>query len=258
MARAQPISITEADRAVLGPLAEHRVLIAPQLAQLLGVSEATAGRRLQRLSGAGLVRYERVFHGAPAATWITRCGLDAIEQRSPAPRLDLRGYRHDVGVGWLWLAARAGAFGELTDLVADRVMRIADSTAGREQARYGIGLGLLGPHGRPERHYPDLLLSTTSGHRVAIELELTAKSSPRMRRIMTAYASDARIDAVLYLVPSASLAKLVSGAARQAGIADRVHVQRIAPSGIAGAAFDATRSSQRATTRSVARQGAER
>jgi hypothetical protein len=234
-------AITDADRSVLGPLAEHRILIAPQVAQLLGVAESTAAQRLRRLERTGLVEYQRVFAGQPAAAWITRRGLDAIEHPLPAPRIDLRGYRHDVGVGWLWLGAREGVFGELAGLTAEREMRASDARdgagigdlAGREP--FGVGLGILTRHGQPKRHYPDLVLDTRTGHRVAVELELTAKSRGRMSRIMTAYASDARVDAVLYLVPTAAIARLVSDAARQAGIADLVHVQRLAPDAIHGA-----------------------
>ena len=226
-------AITDADRSVRGPLAEHRILISPQVALLLGVTEATARRRLLRLSRAGLIEYRRVFDAQPPATRITRRGLNVIEHHLPPPQIDLRGYRHDVGVGWLWLAARGGVFGELTAVTAERAMRASDGRGGRQP--FGVGLGLLGPHGQPKRHYADLMLNTRSGHRVAVELELTAKSSGRMSRIMTAYASDARVDVVLYLVPTPALARLVSNAARKAGIADLVHVQRLAPGAIQGA-----------------------
>jgi len=260
MTRALGISITDADRSVLGPLAEHRILIVPQVAVLLGVSQGAAAKRLARLQSGGLVHYERIFHGAPAAVWITRRGLDAIEHRLPQPRLDLRGYRHDVGVGWLWLAARAGAFGELTGLVADREMRAADARAafaGRP-VQFGVGLGLLGSHGQPQRHYPDLMLDTGGGHRVAVELELTTKSARRMARIMTGYASDASVDAVLYLVPTRALGQVVTDAARRAGISDLVHVQRIAPDGIAGASLANVGSARRATSRNAELGRAER
>ena len=260
MTSALGISITDADRSVLGPLAAHRILIVPQVALLLGVSEGTAARRLARLERAGLVHHERIFYRAPAAAWITRRGLDVIEHRLPQPRLDLRGYRHDVGVGWLWLAAQAGTFGELTGLVADREMRAADTraaAAGRP-VQYGVGLGLLGSHGQPQRHYPDLMLDTSGGHRVAVELELTAKSSRRMARIMTGYASDASVDAVLYLVPTRALAQVVSDAARRAGISDLVHVQRIAPNGIAGASAANVRSTRRSASRVAGRDAAGR
>jgi hypothetical protein len=260
MTPALGISITDADRSVLGPLAEHRILIVPQVALLLGVSEGTAARRLARLQSAGLVHYEHIFHRAPAAVWITRRGLDAIEHYLPQPRLDLRGYRHDVGVGWLWLAARAGRFGELTGLAADREMRAADTRAAAAGApvRYGVGLGLLGSHGQPQRHYPDLMLETSSGHRVAVELELTAKSSGRLNRIMRAYASDASIDSVLYIAANRSIAARVQASARRAGIPERVHTQVLAPDGIAGAEIGRLRRAARGRIASVARSGAAR
>jgi hypothetical protein len=260
MTRALAISITDADRSVLGPLAEHRILIVPQVALLLGVSQGTAGKRLSRLQSAGLVHYERIFHDAPPATWITRRGLDAIEQRLPQPRLDLRGYRHDVGVGWVWLAARAGAFGELTGMVADREMRAADAraAAARRPVQFGVGLGLLGSHGQPQRHYPDLMLDTSGGHRVAVELELTAKSARRMARIMTGYASDASVDSVLYLVPTSALTQVVTDAARRAGISDLVHVQRIAPYGIVGTSLADAGSARRSASRGAELGSVER
>ena len=42
----------------------------------------------------------------------------------------------------------------------------------------GIGLGLAGPRGGQKLHYPDLILETSGGKRVAVELELTPKSAP--------------------------------------------------------------------------------
>jgi hypothetical protein len=102
------------------------------------------------------------------------------------------------------------------------------------------------------------MLDTSAGHRVAVELELTAKSARRMTRIMTAYASDASVDAVLYLVPTRALAQLVSDAARRAGISDLVHVQRIAPDGIAGASLTTVRPAGRSASRGAQRGEAGR
>ncbi len=260
MATARELTITQADRALLGSLAEHRILIVPQVAALMGVSEDAARRRLSRLQAAKLAHYRRIFEGQPGACWISSRGLGAIESRLPPPRVDLRGYRHDVGVGWLWLAARAGAFGEITDLAADRRMRAQDSAAvgGGGAVRHGVGLGLFGPHGNPMHHYPDLLLTQRSGHRVAVELELTAKSRRRMARIMAAYASDTNVDAVLYVVPTRAIAQLVSDAAYRAGIADMVHVQRLASDGISGAGPRLATAAQRNPSRSRRRSGVER
>jgi hypothetical protein len=254
MTRVDDLSLTEREASVLGPLAEHRTLIVPQVALLLGVGDGTAARRLRQLEQRQLLELRGIFKGLPAAAVIRGRGLRAIGSPLKAPQLNYNEYRHDVGVGWLWLAARAGSLGELRGLTTDRRMQGEDAiaVASGRQARWGVGLGLLGSHGRPQRHYPDLLLALASGHRVAVELELTAKSSGRMNRIMTAYASDSRVDEVLYLAANSSIAARVRESARRAGIPERVHVQLLAPDGIAGADVATVRRSERAAARAAA------
>lgn len=230
---------------MLGPLAEHRFLTLTQVALLLGVRGATAARRLQRLHDARLIRVERVFSGLPAAVQIRGAGLRAIGSTMQPPRRNLNEYRHDVGVSWLWLAARSGRFGELRTLVSDRRMRADDgaAVAGGLEPSWGLRLWLSASRGR-ERHYPDLMLDTLSGHRVAVELELTAKSRSRMGAIMSAYAGDERIDHVLYLASGARSAANIAAAAHDAGVADRVVVQRVAGNRIAGAEIGAAGAGQ--------------
>jgi len=260
MTPATDFSLTAADLSVLGPLAEHRILIVPQVAALLGVSERTAVRRLKRLDDAGLVLHRQIFAGAPHAARITSPGLRAVGSELKAPSVNLNEYRHDVGVAWLWLAARAGSFGELTGMTSDRRMQAVDAAAvsAGGRAQWGVGVGMFGYHGTPQHHYPDLLLELASGHRAAVELELTSKSVRRMSRIMLAYASDARIDQVLYLVGNQRIAQRVTESARRAGIGDRVHVQLLAPDGIEGAALGGARVPPRAAGHALQPQGAER
>lgn len=257
---ASETTLTEADLSVLGPLAEHRILIVPQVALLLAVSERTAARRLKRLHDAKLLRLESIFSRQPTSAAITSKGLRAIGSSLKAPYLNLNEYRHDVGVAWMWLAARDGAFGEIADLTSDRRMRAEDAAAisSGGRAKWGIGLGLIGHRGAPQHHYPDLMFEVASGHRVAVELELTSKSTRRMSRIMMAYASDARIDHVLYLAANNRIAGRVTEAAQRAGIGDRVHVQLLAPDGIEGAGLGSARQPRRQLARAVDPRGAER
>jgi len=228
--------IDHRDREILLLLAEHRVMVVPQLAiAFADLSTRSLNARLRRLSGGHLIVGQRIFEGRPASVSITARGLRAIESGLPAPRVDLKAHRHDLGVGWLHLAARQGVFGTLSELRLERELRSADRRADREGPPAGIGVGTFAQGGRPSRHYPDLLMTTATGHQVAVELELTAKSSDRLRRIMRAYASDHRVAAVLYLVPDAAGARRIETAARRAGIASLVHVQRLADGGIHGA-----------------------
>jgi hypothetical protein len=221
-------------------LAQQRVAVDLQAARWLYESGRESAARLERLQSAGLLRRQRIFEGHPAAITITRRGLAVTGSTFSAPRIDLRQYRHDVGVTWLWQAAHAGAFGAPSRIISEREMRSHDSRQDRAPAidrepRLGVGLGGIAPGGYPQRHYPDLLLDTRDDRRVAVELELTAKSRPRIDRVMLAYASDARIHDVVYLVPDQALARFVGDAAGRAGIRQTVHVQGIAPDGLEGA-----------------------
>ncbi len=104
-------------------------------------------------------------------------------------------------------------------------MRSADGRG--EDAPYGVRLGGVGPRGGTRLHYPDLLLNTASGHRVAVELELTGKGRTARERILGGYAIDNRIDAVLYLARDERIARAVRASARAAGISDMVHVRTV-------------------------------
>jgi len=213
------------DREVLGFLAEHRFGIAPQVSVLLGCSPRVAQDQLRALAHAGFARSAPIFAAKPWTWRITATGLQAIGAALAPPSLDLSHYAHDLGLGWLWLAARSGTFGELAAVHSERSMRSHDARITASGESFGVGLGMLGPRGGEQRHYADLLLDTRAGRRVAVELELSGKSARRLQEIMLSYAGDARIDAVLYLVPTRRLATRIEQAARDAGIARLVHIQ---------------------------------
>jgi hypothetical protein len=228
--------ITDRDRDVLELLAEHRVVVLPQIQHALGGASVPATEsRLRRLQQAGLLVQERIFEGYPPAAWITGRGLGAIERRLPSPRVDLKGYRHDVGVAWLWLAAGDGCFGRAAGRYSEREMRSSDRRTDRSGRPFGVGLGMRGPRGGERLHYPDLLVVTDAGHRVAVELELTAKSRRRLDGIMLGYACDPRVDAIVYLCPTEAIGRGIADAARRCGISERVHVQRLAAGSPVGA-----------------------
>lgn len=254
-------SLTDADLEVLAFLAEHRVVVTTQVQELLGAGPRAATGRLRALEGERLIDRRRIFEGQPEACWITRRGLGVIGCGLPAPRVDLKGYRHDIGTAWVWLAARDGAFGPLREQVSERTMRSRDGRPGREGPAQGIGVGEVGPGGRARLHYPDLMLETSDGHRVAVELELTGKSARRLDRIMLGYAADARVDAVLYLCPPGRVGERVQQAARRAGLGHRIHVQALARAGPAGCPEPAhlrARGLQASRERSDDRRGVDR
>jgi hypothetical protein len=194
---------------------------------LLDRSPRTASARLARLAEAGYVRSERLFAGRPPMHLITPAGLRVAGSTLEPPRVDARTYQHDVGAAWLWLAARAGTFGPLQEVVAERRLRSHDAKREPGTQPLGVRLGGVGPRGQERLHYPDLLLSTAGGRRVALELELSSKGRTRLETILVGYGSDPRIDGVVYLVDKASVARSVTEAARRLGVWSRVHLQRV-------------------------------
>ncbi|MBV9336161.1 MAG: hypothetical protein JO243_09730, partial [Solirubrobacterales bacterium] len=221
------IRLTDQDLELLGFLAEHRLALPDHAAKLLGVRPKTATGRLDKLVDGGYVRREPLFRGKPPMYLIDKDGLDVIGSSLPAPRIDLRGYEHDVGLAWLWLAARGGTFGALRAVIGERRLRSHDGAREPGAEPFGVRLGGVGPAGRERLHYPDLLLTTADGGRIALELELSSKGPARLETILTGYGADPRIDGVVYLVQSASVARTVQETARRLGISSLVHLQRV-------------------------------
>jgi hypothetical protein len=250
------VQITDIDRALLRFAAEHRFVIAAQVAALLGVSEAAAEARLRRLGSGGHLRRHKELHRGPMWHQITRAGLRAAGSDLPAPRgFDLATHRHDAGLGWLMLTARAGRFGPLERIISERRMRSHDGRAEDATQRYGVRLGGVGPGGRDRLHYPDLVVVTQTGHRVAFELELSTKEVARREGILAGYAADRRIDAVVYLVERASVGRAIERSAARMGVSHLVRVQRVsmAPS---GGSQSGARAAQRASARQAAQEPA--
>jgi hypothetical protein len=223
--RARHTRLTDRDLRVLAFIADHRLVLADHVQALLDVSAGAAYGRLRSLSLGGYVSRRTVFHAQPGCYQIARRGLAAIAGTHRPPRLDLNCYRHDVGVAWLWVASERRAFGPVREVISERRLRSHDASPERAGDALGVQLGGYGPGGKPRLHYPDLLLVLPDGHRVALELELTAKGRVRREKILTGYAADPRIDAVVYLVEKPAIARAVQASARRIGIANRVHVQ---------------------------------
>jgi DNA-binding transcriptional ArsR family regulator len=237
------MTLSEIDLELLRFLAEHRFALADHAAALLGVTRRTAGERLARLVDGGYVREASVPGRQPAMYLIKRSGLAAVGSALPAPLLKTLNYEHDVGLAWLWLAAQRGTFGPLSEILSERTLRSRDGARARSaglggcEEPLGVRKGGVGPRGGEQLHYPDLLLRTTDGRCVAVELELSGKARTRLESILAAYAADPRIAGVVYLVQNQTVARSVERAARRVGASELVRLQRVrlAAPGSAGA-----------------------
>jgi hypothetical protein len=247
--------LTPRDRLLLELAAEHRLILADHAATRLGTSRSAARARLRALCASGYMAAVRLFAGQPTCFQISRRGLEVIDSPLPRPQLDVRGYAHDVGLAWLWLAARDGAFGSVREVLSERTLRSRDGLPRRDRPEVGaeeplgVRLGGRGSGGAERLHYPDLLLLTQEGRGVAVELELSSKARARRERILAGYGSDPRFDAVLYLVDRPALAASIRSSARRLGMSQYVHVQWVRQSGPVGlgGAPAAIRSQSRST-----------
>ncbi len=231
------LQITARDRQILAFAAEHRFVLAAQLALLLGIAERAAAERMRALGDEGYLFAKKTFRDEPPFHQVTTAGLRAIGSDLRRPRLvNPATYRHDAGLGWLTVAAARGMFGPLREIVGERRMRSEDlrhdgPAAGHPSDEpapaHGVRIGGEGRHGRPRLHYPDLVLVTDTGHRVAIELELSGKGRQRRERILGAYGSDRTVDAVLYLVDHPLRRQAIERSVRRLGLSDLVRVQPV-------------------------------
>lgn len=231
--RSAGVRLTERDRRLLAFAADHRLVLERQLERLAGTK---LGGRLRVLADHEYLSRGRVF--AERYYQIRPKGLAAVGSKLPAPRFNLTGYKHDVGVAWLWLAARGGTFGPVDEVLSERVMRSHDGALECVGDPFGVRLGGVGRRGNARLHYPDLLVVSPEGGRLALELELTAKGRERRELILGGYGADRRIDRVLYLVEDdprgRSTGRLVKTAAREMGLSDRVLLQLVKPLRVTG------------------------
>ena len=208
--------------------AEHRLVLAAQLAVLVDTTPAATSTRLLALTAAGYLRRERRILGERPCFQITTAGLRAAGSDLQRPHdLDLAGYRHDAGLGWLMVAAERGRFGALREIISERRMRSADRRSAGPAQRFGVRLGGIGPGGQDRVHYPDLLVVTETGHRIAFELELTPKAPARLEQILAGYSADRKLDLVVYLVDREATRSAVTRAAARLGVSSTLRVQTV-------------------------------
>jgi hypothetical protein len=228
------VTLDDGDRDLLEFLAAHRLVLADHLTVVLG-NRDLARRHLGGLLAGKQVRRERVMRSEPDCFQITRAGLASIGSKLPPPEFDPR-YRHDVGVAWMWLAARGGAWGPAERIMTEREMRSRDERRARDsqdagadsrqhQARGGPRFGIRLPDEDENRlHYPDLLL-TRGRRRVAVELQLATPSLRRLGRVLSGYGADKRISAILFAVADPGVGAIVRSTAAKLETPPVVHIQ---------------------------------
>jgi hypothetical protein len=212
--RPAPVRLTGRDLELLSFIAAHRFVHATHAQHFLQARCSVTYRRLARLTNAGLLRHERIFHAQPGVFMITNGGLGMIDSPLQKPTIDLRLYRHESSAPVLWLAARAGVFGEAAEVWTERQIIHHDQVPQhQDHAQLAVSLGGLDRAGRLRRHSPDLLIAHEDGGRTAVELELSVKGRRRLDEILLAYQLDDTINRVFYVTDQRTVVDAVGAAA---------------------------------------------
>lgn len=222
--------------------AASEVILAKQAAALLKTSTDSAAERLEVLRTQRLVSRVRLSGRLPDGYRITPEGAELIDSQLPATRpLSPAAYRHEIGVGWLWVAAQHGNLGVLREVLTRREMHAADQTLRSESLLNSAGATFADQPVADQRPglsgtYPDLALIQHAGGWVTVNLILGSPSAPQLEwMIGRSGRQQPLILAQLFMVQHPEIGEQIKHAAVTLGLGDRVHVQRLAQNGIDGA-----------------------
>jgi len=199
------------DREVLGWIARFRFVTVEVLALRFGVSVRRANSRVTALEAAGLVGCRREHGSERRAVFVSRAGALALGLPARrAPRLELQ-RTHELAI--CELVARIERARPDALVFSEREGRLLEREAGRR-----CSVDVLAGGGR-QRRWPDVIVEL-SRSRTAVEIEIAAKSTGRLRGIVAAYAAGGVFGEARFLVASAPLAlrlaRLCADADRQA------------------------------------------
>jgi hypothetical protein len=237
--------ISDLDQELLDFVAVQELVLARQAAVLLQISADEATDRFENFRQRGWVTRVALRRELPAAYRITRLGAERVDDALPPLRaLDPIRYRHEIGVGWLYAAGRRGGLGDIRAVLTRRQMQAADTTGRSETLLNTAGARFKDepPNGvqQDARHtYPDLALveADEGGGWVPLNIVLTIPDPGQLRTTLARGRDDTLIRAQLFLTEddSGATRNLIETTAADLGLGDRVHVQRLARDGIAGA-----------------------
>ena len=233
--------MSDPDQDLLLFAAAHEVILAPQAAALLNLTEAEAEDRVEALCSRRLITRVQLSSQLPVAYRPTRQGAAQIDSYLPPLRaLDWTRYRHEITTGWLWVSARHGRLGDLREVLTRREMQAADTTLRSEGLLNTTGATFIDPANRSavdaRLAYPDLALVQATGGWATLDVLLSLPEPERINRMISRLKHDRLMLAQLYLVEDdEQIDTAIRGAAQDLGLTDRVHVQELAQDGIAGA-----------------------
>jgi len=191
--------VTDRDLEILRFIGRYGFATAEVVSDLFGLKCARVYRLLDRLRSGGFLTYRRPYREFAGAYCLTRkgcrvCGLPVMREL----KLELVNYRHQLGV------LRLGAEEEAQDgssVLTEREIR------GRASFGETWAVPLPGP-GTKVR-WPDLVV-VREHEVIAVELELAAKRSTRLARIIDGYERQTTYSEVLFVVEQGAVAERIA------------------------------------------------
>lgn len=211
--------ITERDVEIIGWIARWRFASLAQVRARFSLGRSVAYECLGRLVERGCLEFERLFVGRPAVYTVTATGLGLAEVALPRVGVDLRTYRHDAALVDVAIGLETRGLAVLSE----RELRAGD--AGVAKPRHAVLLGGAQADGRARRHYPDMIVGAEGPGGFAVELELAAKRTVRLREILTAYRRAQHLQAVVYYVEAPTVRSRLEALRDELAMADRLDVR---------------------------------
>lgn len=207
--RSRGMSEAQRDREVLLWIARFRFVTPDVLAERFDVTPQRINARLRRFERAGLVVLQRNDLTAPRAVFLTGAGARRLGLRPRrAPRPDTQ-REHELSIAEL-VARLERVPG------APRVLTERDARAHEAETGERCSADVRERGGARQRRWPDVILETTGGDRVAVELEFAPKHSERLRRILAGYAAARWFTALEVFVRDPAVERRIARLARDA------------------------------------------
>ncbi len=210
------------DYAWLAWISRFRFVVPTDLADHFGVSIRRAQQRVARMAADGwLIRESAPWRHEHQLAYLSSRGerLFAGPRRKEPTRHALP---HERAIAQ-WVTELEHFYAKPEN--AAPVCVLTERECRQAQARYGARFSVLLSGSRDLRRWPDIVLDRIGGTRAAYEIELTEKSSPRLRTILKGYRDTPYYAGVVFFVSSPALAARLIALGSEVGTLSRLKVR---------------------------------
>jgi DNA-binding Lrp family transcriptional regulator len=201
--------ITERDIAIMQEINRHGFMGAEEISRTFKMANMTAYKRLEKLQETGLIKHARILYAYPGVYWLTFAGKGTCKSGlSTISTISAATFEHDMRLLRLSLDLKAKYGERLREWRTPRELRAQ---------KYNIYEDKESGFKAMKSHTPDALIVMDAGGgaaltKIALELELSPKSTPRLKGIVESYAialRRGRINRVVYYCSSEAIKRRV-------------------------------------------------